>query len=253
MYLCAICSVCPCLCLCWMDLCVSGKLGLKRAIMLQLKPLLRDSAGWSLTMPPSTGRQMALARKKPSFVFGIKSDAGQISTSVNERVSESSQEHLGEWRGEAARLLKHNYSHNPALWRLHWTRLFMRQLRKLKMSWFKLVKTMGHEAGQGDFNDQNQWSSSMIKCKLNSISFCRISLLTVCGLQVIRKVIRENERRLWGILHFQSGACLIILSIFYMNSHTCDKKKSFYCMCSFLKKKGFEDLHNGTKVPHLHT
>lgn len=31
--------------------------------------LLRDSAEWSLTMPPPTGRQMALARKKPSFVI----------------------------------------------------------------------------------------------------------------------------------------------------------------------------------------
>lgn len=94
---------------------------------------------------------------------------------------------------------------------------------------------MGHEAGQGHFNDQNQWSSSMIKCKLNSISFCRISLLSVCWLQVIKKVIRENERRLWGIPHFQSGACLIIWSIFYMNTHNtiCDRcdKNLFNSMC----------------------
>lgn len=98
-----------------------------------------------------------------------------------------------ECRGEAAGLFKGmTSSHNPAQWRLYWTRLYTRHFRKLKMPWFKLVKIVG----QGDFNDHNQWSFSMIKCKSSSISSSRISLLSVCRVQVIKKVIKENERRL---------------------------------------------------------
>lgn len=89
------------------------------------------------------------------------------------------------------------------------------------MSWFKIVKTTGREAGRGHFNDQNQWSSSMIKCKSKSISFSRISLqsvcLSVCGLQVIKKVIKGNERR--PVETARGRESLIILSIFYMNFH----------------------------------
>lgn len=63
-------------------------------------------------------------------------------------------------------------------------------------------------------------SSSVIKCKSNSISFHRISLLSVCWRQVIKKVIKENERRLEEIVRNPSpaeteqlGEILIILSI----------------------------------------
>lgn len=110
-----------------------------------------------------------------------------------------------ECRGEAAGLFKGmTSSHNPAQWQLYLTRLYMRHFRKLKMPWFKIVKIVG----QGDFNDHNQWSFSMIKCKSSSISSSRISLLSVCGVQVIKKVIKENERRLEETVRNHSFAAM---------------------------------------------
>lgn len=123
---------------------------------------------------------------------GTNSDAAHVfMVSVSEFSGLLS--NTNECRGEAAGPLKGMISsHNPAQQRLYWTRLYMRHFRKLKMPWFKLVKIVG----QGDFNDHNQWSFSMIKCKSSSISSSRISLLSVCRVQVIKKVIKENERRL---------------------------------------------------------
>lgn len=61
---------------------------LKKSNNALAKQLLRDRAEWSLTMPPPTGRQMALAQKKKSLnlLFEFKSDAAYISTGVSPQV-----------------------------------------------------------------------------------------------------------------------------------------------------------------------
>lgn len=70
--LCCVSTVCPvCVSLLFVldgFLC-QREVRLKKSNNALAKTLLRDSAEWSLTMPPPTGRQMALARKKPSFVI----------------------------------------------------------------------------------------------------------------------------------------------------------------------------------------
>lgn len=168
------------------------KLRVEKSNDAQARPVLRDGAKGSLIMPPPTWTQMAVAREKALICPGTNSDAAHVfMVSMSEFSGLLS--NTNECRGEAAGLFKGmTSSHNPAQWRLYWTRLYMRHFRKLKMAWFKLVKIVG----QGNFNDHNQRSFSMIKCKSSSISSSRISLLSVWGVQVIKKVIKENERRL---------------------------------------------------------
>lgn len=152
--------------------------------------------------------------KSLHLLFGIKSNVVHISTGVNEVSSaklytwKSGEERLWGFRNKTS-------SHNLAPSWLHWTWLFNRQLRKLKMSWFKLVKIMGHKEGQDDFNDQNQWSCSMINPNQTPLASSEwVSCLSV-DCRPSKKVIRENKKiRLWGIAHIQSGAFLIKFSIF---------------------------------------
>lgn len=81
---------------------------LKKSNNALAKPLLRDSAEWSLTMLHQLEDRWPWLAKCLHLLFGIKSDAVHISTGVNEQVLTSSQQKLHTLkRGEAARVLKH--------------------------------------------------------------------------------------------------------------------------------------------------
>lgn len=147
------CPVCvPAVSVGWIPVSV-GSWRLKRSNNALAKALLRDSAEWSPTMPPPTGRQMALARIKPSFVIWNHKWRGAYLHWCKWTNPQVSSAKTLRWRVErrgCKAFTNINNSRYPALWQHHWMRLFTRQLRRLKISWFKPVKTMGHQAGQGN-------------------------------------------------------------------------------------------------------
>lgn len=125
------------------------------------EPLLRDRAERSLPMPPPTGRQMALAhikKKKKSFIYYLRPEMMHCISSLVQMNKTSLEERSG--KGEA---LKASSLPRSRSLTAEDHVIYTRQLGKLKIVWFKLVKTTGHEEGLGLFNGHNQWSSFMIK------------------------------------------------------------------------------------------
>lgn len=127
------------------------------------EPLLRDRAERSLAMPPPTGRQMALAHNKnfffkKSFIYYLRPEMMHCISSLVQMNKTSMEERSG--KGEA---LKASSLPRSRSLTAEDHVIYTRQLGKLKIVWFKLVKTTGHAEGLGLFNGHNQWSSFMIK------------------------------------------------------------------------------------------